>query len=103
MILFSKTDNLAVACIASQLLSLMCLLLLLLLQLALLSVLLRLLLALLLLLLLLLSVFTSGFRACASGTSNFGTAILEKTAHKNGSNRCMRKTFLFIFHLPRPK
>ncbi len=41
--------------------------------------------------------------ACALGTSDFGTAILEKTTHKNGSNRCMRKTFLFIFHLPRPK
>ncbi len=28
--------------------------------------------------------------------------VWEKTTHKNGSNRCMIKTFFFIFHLPRP-
>ena len=29
--------------------------------------------------------------------------VWEKTTHKNGSNRYMKKTFFFIFHLPRPK
>ncbi len=28
--------------------------------------------------------------------------VWVKTTHKNGSNRCMKKTFFFIFHLPRP-